>query len=283
MTYWDFDIFIFGVCMHCQVVGKRKDSCRTCQHTTDENGGNSDMSKWAESGSEQLLVLRGFDILLEYMHASQVQLMSRYIQYPCSCTSCLSLLCNPYHPTSPFSGGFVSSFFWWNPRKSTHPNTCHTCHTSNESVFLALASVSPSPNPPKKQDDDLELPEYMAPELGWLGVELAEALPEEFVLVRGVGTGQLVAVWSQRQKWRNESWKLGELRGGSVGVGELRVEVVLVANFWNSNCANELESRSEMVPDSRRSCLVWDSVLWVSHWLSGWLEREEERLGLEIP
>ena len=48
-------------------------------------------------------------------------------------------------------------------------------------------------SPPKKQDD-LELPEYMAPELGWLGVELAEALPEEFVLVRGVGTGQLVAV-----------------------------------------------------------------------------------------
>lgn len=63
MTYWDFDILIFGVCMHCQVVGKRKDSCRTCQHTTDENEGNSDMSKWAESGSEQLLVLRGFDIL----------------------------------------------------------------------------------------------------------------------------------------------------------------------------------------------------------------------------
>ena len=77
--------------------------------------------------------------------------------------------------------------------------------------------------------------------------------------------------------------KLGELRGGSVGLGELRVEVVLVATFWNSNCANELESRSEMVPDSRRSCLVWDSVLWVSHWLSGWLERAEERLGLEIP
>jgi len=46
----------------------------------------------------------------------------------------------------------------------------------------------------KEEQDDLELPEYMAPELGWLGVELAEALPEEFVLVRGVGTGQLVAV-----------------------------------------------------------------------------------------
>ena len=53
--------------------------------------------------------------------------------------------------------------------------------------------------------------------------------------------------------------KLSELRGGSVGVGELRVgSVVLVATFWNSNCANELESRSEMVPDSRRSCLVWE-------------------------
>ena len=41
--------------------------------------------------------------------------------------------------------------------------------------------------------EDLELPEYVAPELGWLGVELAEALPEEFVLQR-YGAGQLVAV-----------------------------------------------------------------------------------------
>lgn len=84
-------------------------------------------------------------------------------------------------------------------------------------------TVSPSLNPPKKQDD-LELPEYMAPELGWLGVELAEALPEEFVLVRGVGTGQLVAVWWQRQKLRNESWAswgVGQLGWASWGLGQL--------------------------------------------------------------
>lgn len=66
----------------------------------------------------------------------------------------------------------------------------------NESVFFLpwyLGDRFPITQPTLK-DDDLELPEYMAPELGWLGVELAEALPEEFVLVRGVGTGQLVAV-----------------------------------------------------------------------------------------
>lgn len=68
--------------------------------------------------------------------------------------------------------------------------------------FFALVSIGdrfPITQPTeKKRKDDLELPEYMAPELGWLGVELAEALPEEFVLVRGVGTGQLVAVWWQQ-------------------------------------------------------------------------------------
>lgn len=66
-------------------------------------------------------------------------------------------------------------------------------------LFFSFALVSRRPFPHhhpthRKKQDDLELPEYMAPELGWLGVELAEALPEEFVLVRGVGTGQLVAV-----------------------------------------------------------------------------------------
>lgn len=35
--------------------------------------------------------------------------------------------------------------------------------------------------------------EYVIPELDWLGVELAEALPEEFVL-RHAGTAQLLTV-----------------------------------------------------------------------------------------
>ena len=44
-----------------------------------------------------------------------------------------------------------------------------------------------------KNIQEREAHEYVAPELDWFGLELAEALPEEFVL-RHVGTAQLVQV-----------------------------------------------------------------------------------------
>ncbi|CAL1154909.1 unnamed protein product [Cladocopium goreaui] len=44
------------------------------------------------------------------------------------------------------------------------------------------------------EEDAGLVPEYVAPELDWLGVELAEALPEEFVLRQPAGSAQLLVV-----------------------------------------------------------------------------------------